>query len=149
MIRIDETPFDPIKELDVFAETTAHSGGVTSFIGNVRSETARKDDGVKSLYLEHYPGATERSILKIAEDAKSRFELDAYLIIHRVGDLAPGEPIVLVAAAAAHRREAFEAVDFIMDYLKTKALFWKKEKRVNSEEWIEPRAADYEDAARW
>lgn len=164
MIRIAETPFDPFKEMEAFnARLLADGqgfGAAASFIGTVRDQIASPKDAPKApgaaqenpvtaLYLEHYPGATERSILAIADQAKARFELHGYLIIHRVGELAPGEPIVLAAAAAAHRRAAFEAVDFMMDYLKTEALFWKKERRATGDEWIEPRAADYKDAARW
>ncbi len=104
---------------------------------------------VKTLTLDHYPGFTDVEIARIANEALGRWRLDGVLIVHRVGALDPGEPIVLAAAAAAHRRDAFQAVDFLMDYLKTEAPFWKKEAALNGESWIEPRASDYEDKMRW
>lgn len=118
-----------------------------SFLGKVRGRADGED--VSALYLEHYPGVTERSIAEIETEARKRWAIEDALIIHRVGELNPGEPIVLVCVAGAHRREAFEAADFLMDCLKTEAMFWKKETRADGEAWIEPRNADYKDAARW
>ncbi len=147
MIRVSADPFDPGAELSVFETRAGAAGAVVSFLGKVRESAA--DKTVSGLYLEHYPGVTERSIAEIEEQARKRWAIDDALIIHRVGELRPGEPIVMVCVAAAHRREAFEAADFLMDYLKTEAMFWKKEIREDGEAWIEPRDADYKDAARW
>ncbi|PQA86903.1 molybdenum cofactor biosynthesis protein MoaE [Hyphococcus luteus] len=147
MIRVCTDPFDPGAELSVFETKAGAAGAVVSFIGKVRE--AAGDSAVTGLYLEHYPGVTERSIAEIKEEAAKRWAIDDVLIIHRVGELGPGEPIVMVCVAAAHRRDAFEAADFLMDYLKTEAMFWKKEIREDGEAWIEPRDADYKDAARW
>lgn len=147
MIRVCEEAFDPGAELSVFEKNAAGAGAVVSFLGKVRARAG--EGGVKALYLEHYPGVTERSIAEIERQAQKRWAIDDALIIHRVGELKPDEPIVMVCVASAHRREAFEAADFLMDYLKTEAMFWKKEIREDGATWIEPREADYEDAARW
>ena len=147
MIRVSAAPFDPGAELSAFEKTAGGAGAVVSFFGKVRG--AAGDKTVSCLFLEHYPGVTERSIAEIEAEAKKRWSIDDALIIHRVGMLAPGEPIVMVCVAGKHRREAFEAADFLMDYLKTEAMFWKKEIREGGEAWIEPRDADYKDAARW
>ena len=147
MIRVADAPFDPGAELKAFEEKQSNAGAVVSFLGKVRGQAAGEE--VTALHLEHFPGVTERSIAEIADKAMSRWSITEPLIIHRVGALAPGDPIVLVATASAHRRDAFEAADFLMDYLKTEAVFWKKEIRGGDETWIEPRDADYKDAARW
>ncbi len=147
MIRVCADSFDPGAELSAFEKNASGAGAVVSFTGKVRD--AAGSDGVKALCLEHYPGVTERSIQEIENKARERWKIDETLIIHRVGELAPGDPIVMVCVASAHRREAFEAADFLMDYLKTEAMFWKKEIRDSGEVWIEPRNADYKDAARW
>ena len=104
---------------------------------------------MSALTLQHYPGMTERGIGDIVAGAADRWPLEAVLVIHRVGDLSALEPIVLVVTASQHRRAAFEAADFLMDYLKSRALFWKSETGVDGKRWIEPRADDYADAARW
>lgn len=145
MITVSEEEFDPGTELSAFRSVAATSGGVAAFAGYVRGE----GDAVKALVLEHYPGPTESSIAAIIAHACDRWALDAVRIRHRVGRMTPGEAIVFAAAAAAHRRDALEAVDFLMDFLKTEALFWKKEERQGGAVWIEPRARDYADAARW
>lgn len=147
MIRVSTELFDPGAELAAFEKSAAGAGAIASFLGKVRG-TAH-DEKVEALHLEHYPGVTERSIADIEGQARDRWSIGDVLIIHRVGDLKPGEPIVMVCVASDHRREAFEAADFLMDYLKTEAMFWKKEIREESEAWIEPREADYKDAARW
>ena len=151
MITVSETPFEPGAELAAFEARADGAGAVVSFIGKVRGQALGKagEASVTALRLEHYPGVTERSIADIEKQAHSRWAIDDSLIIHRVGDLHPGEPIVMVCVASAHRREAFEAADFLMDYLKTEAMFWKKEIRTDGEAWIEPREADYKDADRW
>lgn len=147
MIRVSEQSFDPGEEFSAFERRAAGAGAVVSFLGKVRGEDGA--DPVKALYLEHYAGVTEASVAEIADEARRRWKIDTPLIIHRVGRLEPGEPIVLVCASAAHRRDAFDAANFLMDYLKTKALFWKKEIRASGEKWIEPRDEDYRDADRW
>jgi molybdopterin synthase catalytic subunit len=118
---------------------------VASFTGVARAEAG----ATTALELEAYPGFTEAEIGRFAEAARERFGLADLLILHRVGRIAPGEPIVFVATAAAHRREAFEACDYLMDYLKSRAPFWKKEHGPAGERWIEPHARDHADIARW
>jgi len=147
MIRIQAEPFDPSDSLKAFMAEAEGVGAVVSFTGVVRGEAA--GDAVSGLHLEHYAGMTEREIAKIEAAARERWPIEASLIIHRYGDLRPGEAIVFVATAAAHRRAAFEAADFLMDYLKTDAPFWKKEAGAAGERWIEPRAEDRRDRARW
>jgi molybdopterin synthase catalytic subunit len=145
MIRIEADAFDPAAELAAFIARVPGAGAVASFIGLVRSESG----SVSSLELDHYPALTEGAVAAIGEDARARFVLDGLVIVHRYGPLAPGEPIVFVAAAAAHRRAAFEAVDYMMDRLKTEAPFWKREHGPDGPRWIEARKADLEDRARW
>lgn len=147
MIRVSDTVFDSATELQSFERAAEGAGAIVSFLGKVRAKA--NEDDVRALHLEHYPGVTERTIADIEREAHERWTIEHSLIIHRVGEMRPGEPIVLVCVAAAHRREAFEAADFLMDYLKTEAMFWKKEVSANGETWIEPREDDYNDAARW
>ncbi len=147
MIRLSDTAFDPATELREFTAQAGGAGAIVSFTGLVRSSAA--SGPVTRLTLQAYAPMTERGIESAAETAMSRWPVSALRIIHRIGDMNPGEPIVFVAAASAHRRAAFEAADYLMDYLKTEAVFWKKETRPDGEIWIEPRAADYADAARW
>ena len=143
-ILITAAPID-IDGLEARLRTTWRgSGAIVSFLGQVRA-----DDGVTTLLLEHYPGLTEQEIARASQMAEARWLLDGLCIAHRVGALSPGDAIVFVAAAAAHRRDAFECVDFMMDYLKSQAPFWKKQYANGAEEWIEPRAADHADARRW
>ena len=147
MIRVQAMPFDPGAELAAFAARSAGAGAIASFTGLVR----RESDGaaVTGLELDHYPALTEAALASIGEAARTRFGLAGLVIIHRYGALAPGEPIVFVAAAAAHRRAAFDAVDCMMDRLKTEAPFWKRELGPDGARWIEARPADLEDRARW
>ena len=147
MIRVSEALFDAGEELSAFEKRASGAGAVVSFLGKVRGNAGETD--VNSLLLEHYPGITQRSIADIEAEARKRWAIDDVLIIHRVGEMGPGEPIVLVCVASAHRREAFEAADFLMDFLKTEAIFWKKERGGDGDTWIEPRDADYKDAGRW
>jgi molybdopterin synthase catalytic subunit len=147
MIRLQAEPFDAGRELAAFADRVAGAGAIASFLGLVRGESG--GDTVSVLELEYYPRLTEPSVAAIGEDARSRFELIGFVILHRTGALAAGEPIVFVAAAAAHRRAAFEAVDYMMDRLKTEAAFWKREHGPSGSRWIEARAADLRDRARW
>jgi len=122
-------------------------GAIVTFTGLVRDFNETPD--VIGLTLEHYPGMTERTLARIAEQACQRWSLQAVRVIHRVGDLLPGDPIVRVLVASAHRRDAFEACDFIMDYLKTQAPFWKKEHSRQGAYWVKERDTDQQDAARW
>ena len=145
MIALSDKPFDPGALLTQFCQDRREVGAVATFTGLARAEAG----GAMLLELEAYPGFTEAEIGKIAAEARKRFGLDDLMIRHRVGKIAPGEPIVFVATAARHRRAAFAACDFLMDYLKSRAPFWKKEHGPDGARWIEPRAEDYADAARW
>lgn len=147
MIRVQAERFDGGGELAAFAARVPGAGAIASFLGLVRGESG--GDDVSVLELEYYPGLTERIVAAIGEDARDRFALIAFAIVHRTGALAPGEPIVFVAAAAAHRRAAFDAVDYMMDRLKTEAAFWKREHGPSGSRWIEARGADLRDRARW
>jgi len=135
---------NPPALLDAFTREAAGAGAIVSFTGVVRG-----NDGVSQLWLDHHPRMTEQVLAKIDKDARLRFDLDAVEIQHRVGFVASGEPIVFVAAAARHRRAAFDAVDYIMDRLKTDAPFWKRELRESGGRWIEARPEDHHDRARW
>lgn len=117
---------------------------MVSFVGAVRPEP-----GLEALRLEHYPGMTEREIARHIDEAAARWPLHAAIVIHRVGELRPGEPIVLVAIAAEHRREAFAACEFLMDHLKTKAPFWKEERLQNGSHWVAAKSSDEAAAQRW
>jgi molybdopterin synthase catalytic subunit len=136
--------------IDIAAETQALShgrtdvGAVVSFVGHVRG-----DDGLVALTLEHYPAMTERQLQAIAALAEKRWPLLGGIVIHRHGRMLPGEAIVLVAIASAHRAAAFEAAEFLMDWLKTKAPFWKEEDRGNERRWVRAKARDDAAAARW
>lgn len=146
-ISILSVSFDPELHLKSFRERMRESGAVVSFTGCVRS--AAKDGDVETLFLQHYPGFTEETIDTYVADAVTRWDLEGIEIIHRVGELRPTEPIVFVATASKHRRDAFEAADYLMDMLKSRAPFWKKEIRGGKSVWIEPRDQDYSDADRW
>lgn len=143
-IRIMENAFDPEAEAAVFRKDNPAAGAIVTFLGQ-----AREDGGVDRLVLEHYAGFTQKMIENITTEALDRWPLHAISILHRVGELAPQAPIVFVATAAAHRRPAFEAADFLMDYLKSEAPFWKQEIANGAARWVEPRAQDHEDKARW
>ncbi len=147
MIRIQETPFDAGVEQRALLADRTDIGAVVSFTGLVRDFNERP--GVTALSLEHYPGMTESALAGIVDEAHQRWPLDGATVIHRVGRLAPGDPIVLVVVASAHRRAAFEACDFIMDYLKTRAPFWKKEHATQGDYWVSERESDHKDASRW
>ncbi len=145
MIRLTDQSFDPGALLTGFCQGRAEAGAVASFTGIARAEAG----ATIALELEAYPGFTEAEIGRIAERARERFSLIDLMILHRVGRIAPGEPIVFVATASAHRREAFESCDFLMDYLKSRAPFWKKEHGPAGARWVEPRPQDHADVARW
>ncbi|GAA0548926.1 molybdopterin synthase catalytic subunit [Rhizomicrobium palustre] len=141
ILSIQETPFDVTTEL---ARIPPGAGAIANFIGYVRG-----DDGLKALHLEYYPGMTEREIARHIERAQSRWPLHWVSVIHRVGTLRPGDPIVFVAVAAKHRSEAFAACEFLMDHLKTKAPFWKEERFQEGSRWVEAKASDDAATERW
>lgn len=147
MITLSETPFDPSVALADFTTRADGAGAIVSFTGLVRPKA--KSGPVSTLTLQAYSPMTEQGIETAVSTAQARWPLKASMVIHRIGDMAPGEPIVFVATASDHRRAAFEAADFLMDYLKTEAVFWKKETGPDGSHWIEPRAEDYADSARW
>jgi len=138
-VSVQREDFDLSREVKAISGN-GKVGAVASFVGIVRDVR---------MTLEHYPGMTERAIAKIVEEARGRWQLADCTVIHRYGPLEPGEQIVMVAVASAHRGEAFAACEFIMDYLKTRAPFWKKEERPGGTAWVEARAADDEAAERW
>jgi molybdopterin synthase catalytic subunit len=146
-VRVQAEPFDPAAELARFCRGRQDVGGIASFTGIVRAE----HDGVPvtAMTLEHYPGMTERQIAAIEAAARERWPLDDVLIVHRHGRMLPGEPIVLVLTAAAHRAAALEACAFLIDWLKTRAPFWKLEETPSGERWVEARDSDDLAAARW
>jgi len=147
MIRIDQAPFDPAAELAALAARAPGAGAIASFVGLVRPSA--HDAPVEQLELEQYERFTRTTIAAIAADARTRFALLDLTIIHRFGQLSPGEPIVLVAAAALNRRGAFDAVDYLMDRLKTEAPFWKREHGPAGSRWIEPLPSDHAARRRW
>jgi molybdopterin synthase catalytic subunit len=138
---------DMAQPTDAVRAGDARVGAVASFIGTVRD--VNDDATVARLTLEHYPGMTEKALQAIVAEAKRRFDVYEVLVIHRVGELRPTDQIVLVAVTGAHRGEAFDACRFVMDYLKTRAPFWKKERTPQGERWVDARVSDDEAAARW
>jgi molybdopterin synthase catalytic subunit len=143
-VRLLAAPFVPGELVGPFTDAHPGLGGVCTFVGEVRG-----DDGVEALELSHYEPLTLKGMHDLADQALARFDLMGILIAHRVGEMHPGEPIVLVSAAARHRRAAIQAVDFAMDHLKSDAWFWKREKRGGEWRWIDPRPEDHADLARW
>ncbi|MGJ8620173.1 MAG: molybdopterin synthase catalytic subunit MoaE [Methylophilaceae bacterium] len=146
-IRVQTEDFNLASELALLQSNRADIGAIVSFIGLVRD--LNDDDTIKTMTLEHYPGMTEKSLTAIEREAQSRWQLSQSLIIHRVGTLKPHDQIVLVAIASPHRAEAFGACEFIMDYLKTQAPFWKKEITNQGERWVEAKSSDDEALVRW
>ena len=147
MIRVQREDFDLGAELKALTEGNPSIGGVTSFIGLVRDMAA--GEKISGMTLEHYPGMTEKQLAEIEAEAHRRWPLDAVLIIHRYGPLKPGDQIVLVATASAHRDAAFEACRFLIDWLKTKAPFWKLEETAAGPHWVEAKESDEEAARGW
>jgi molybdopterin synthase catalytic subunit len=147
LIKIQTEDFDLSAEVARLRAGNPKIGAVASFIGLVRD----MNDGsaVYGMTLEHYPGMTEKALGAIVEEARTRWELQGVTVIHRVGELKPLDQIVLVAVASAHRGEAFAACEFIMDYLKTQAPFWKKEATAQGARWVDARAADDQSVKRW
>jgi molybdopterin synthase catalytic subunit len=146
-VRIQTEDFDAGAEIAALRAGNPAIGAVASFVGVVRD---RNDgDAVAALTLEHYPGMTEKSIEAIVAEARSRWSIIDVTVVHRVGELKPLDPIVLVVVAGAHRGDAFAACEFIMDYLKTRAPFWKKEQTPEGPRWVDARASDDAAADRW
>ena len=143
-VRLLAGPFDPVSELGAFGAAQRWAGGIVSFLGQVRG-----GDGAELLELRHYEPLTLPAMCELAALCVARWQLDGLLMLHRTGQLVPGAPIVLIAAAAAHRRQAFAAADYAMDHLKSESWFWKREQRGGVWHWIEPRADDYAGLARW
>jgi molybdopterin synthase catalytic subunit len=144
---VQQEDFDTGRELDSLTRGRADVGAVASFVGLVRD--ANDGSPVSGMTLEHYPGMTEKALQDICAQALSRWDLIDTLVIHRVGPLKPGDRIVLVGVSSAHRGEAFAACEFIMDYLKTRAPFWKREETPQGARWVEARASDDDAAGRW
>ena len=147
MIRVQTQDFDVGAELARLTGDDHDVGGVVAFVGLVRDMAG--GEAIGAMTLEHYPGMTEKMLQAIEAEAHGRWPLKASLIIHRTGRLEPGERIVLVATASAHRQAAFDACQFLIDWLKTKAPFWKREATAAGERWVEARGADDAAAARW
>jgi molybdopterin synthase catalytic subunit len=146
-VRVQDQPLDPNREVDLLRADNPGIGAVVSFIGLMRD--LNDGDRVQRLYLEHYPGMTERALQKIAEEAVQRWELMGCRVVHRVGEMCPTDPIVVVAVAGQHRKEAFLGCEFVIDYLKTRAPLWKKETTEQGERWVDARVSDDEAEQRW
>ena len=146
--RITGEPLDPVAEGERFLARSRDCGAVVTFVGLTRP-AARHGSAVQRLFLDHHRKLTAQSVREIAAAALNRFEVDAVTAVHRYGEVRPGEAIVFVAAAGAHRRAAFEATDYLMDRLKTEAMFWKREDTASGSQWIEPTDADQAERARW
>ena len=146
-VRIQEADFDLGNELAALRAGDARVGALASFVGLVRD--LNDGSSVSEMTLEHYPGMTEKALAEIVAEAKNRWEIYGALVIHRVGPLRPCDQIVLVAVTSAHRGEAFAACEFIMDYLKTRAPFWKREATPAGARWVDARDSDDSAATRW
>jgi molybdopterin synthase catalytic subunit len=146
-IRVQTEDFDAGAEITRLRAGNPKVGAVASFIGVVRD--LNEGDAIAELTLEHYPGMTEKALERIVDEARSKWELYDALVVHRVGKLKPADQIVLVVVTSAHREEAFQACAFLMDYLKTRAPFWKKEKTADGTRWVDARQSDAAAAQRW
>ena len=146
-IRIQTQDFDAGAEIERLRRANPRIGAIASFIGVVRD--LNDGDAVTKMTLEHYPGMTEKALEKIVAEAKARWDIIDVLVVHRVGALQPTEQIVLVVVTGAHRGEAFSACEFVMDYLKTRAPFWKKEQTLDGARWVDARELDDVAAQRW
>lgn len=146
--RLEQRQLEPSSELAELTCCARGDGAVVSFVGIARNAT-RTGEEVGKLVLQHHPRLTEKSLQEIASDAASRFQVSHVRVVHRCGDIRPGEPIVFAGVAALHRRAAFEAADYLMDRLKTEAVFWKQEEGPSGSTWIEPTDDDYADRSRW
>ena len=147
MIRVQREDFDPGRELEALTAGNHKVGGLAMFVGLVRDMA--QGEAVGAMTLEHYPGMTEKMLAEVEQEARERWPLEASLVIHRYGRLEPGERIVMVACASAHREAALEACSFLIDWLKTKAPFWKLEEGQAGANWVEARDSDEAAARRW
>jgi len=147
MISVQTEDFDPAREYQALRDSGSHTGAIVTFTGLVRDQGER--DGVTGLYLEHYPGMTERVIRQLVDEARQRWNIGPVRIIHRVGELALSDQIVFVGVGSAHRGDAFAACEYLMDALKTTAPFWKKEITGEGAYWVEQKATDVERARAW
>ncbi len=151
-VSIQTEDFDVSQEIDVLRALDLRVGAVCTFVGTVRDTralTGMANDEIQSMELEHYPGMTEKSIEAMIDEAHQRFDFYAARVVHRVGRLLPADQIVLVAVTSAHRGESFKACEFLMDYLKTQAPFWKKEQTPQGQQWVDARVTDDAALARW
>jgi molybdopterin synthase catalytic subunit len=146
-ISIQQEDFDVSTELQLLRKDLPGIGGINIFVGTVRD--THQGDEVQSMELEHYPGMTEKALQEIVEQAKKRYDILNFTIIHRVGKLLPADQIVLVAVASTHRGDAYAACEFMMDYLKTSAPFWKKEYTPEGSRWVDARTSDEERLKKW
>ena len=146
-ISVQTEPFDPAAEELAIREDNASIGAVVTFLGLMRD--INEGDAVTTMALEHYPGMTEKSLRNIVDEANERWDLDGVRVVHRVGKLTPEEPIVIVVVASRHRGDAFKGCEFIIDYLKTRAPFWKKEQTLSGERWVEARHSDAAAEDKW
>ena len=146
--RLEQRQLEPSSELAELTCCARGDGAVVSFVGIARNATKTGEE-VGKLVLDHHPTLTEKSLQEIASEAAARFQVSHVRVVHRCGEIRPGEPIVFAGAAAQHRRAAFEAADYLMDRLKTEAVFWKREEGPNGSNWIEPTDEDYADRGRW
>ncbi|SFR37391.1 molybdenum cofactor biosynthesis protein MoaE [Litoreibacter janthinus] len=142
---VQEAPFDPGAELNAFAKGDTDIGAVVSFTGVTRDVSG----GLSRMLIEHYPGMTERALTQICEDAQKRWSLADILVIHRFGTMEAGDNIMMVATASRHRADAFAAADFLMDYLKSRAPFWKKEISADGSDWVDAKDSDEDALDRW
>jgi len=147
-VRLAMEGFDPAAELAGLLDAADGAGGIASFVGVARSRS-KSGHEIDRLILEHHPRLTLRSLEEITRQAADRFDVMRLHVVHRCGEIRPGEAIVFAGAASAHRRAALQATDYLMDRLKTEALFWKREDGPSGSGWIEPTETDYRDAARW
>jgi molybdopterin synthase catalytic subunit len=148
-VTIQTADFDISEEVARLRAADARVGAVCSFVGTVRDRNTGQADAVQAMELEHYPGMTERAIESMIDQALQRFDIFAARVVHRVGVLQPLEQIVLVAVTSAHRGQSFQACEFLMDYLKTQAPFWKKEQTSQGAQWVDARVSDDAALARW
>ena len=151
-VRIQHEDFDLSAEVAALRERDSRVGAVCSFVGTVRDTraiTGVADDEIRAMELEHYPGMTEKAIEAMIDEAHGRFDFYEAVVVHRIGRLQPTDQIVLVAVTSAHRGESFKACEFLMDYLKTQAPFWKKEQTPQGAQWVDARVSDDAALARW
>jgi molybdopterin synthase catalytic subunit len=146
--RLEEQKLDPARELGELLRQASGDGAIVSFVGVAR-EDSKAGEAVEQLVLDHHPTLTIRSLEEIALCAAERFDVSHVRVVHRCGTISPREPIVFAGASSKHRRAAFEAADYLMDRLKTEAVFWKREVGSAGSQWIEPNEADYSDRERW